>query len=88
MTTMTMTMMIFKQGAHFTKCSSVDPTTDLRTTNNRNYCNYSAITTEILKSSPSAIKKVRFHGRWVEVLLNLQSIAFIVSILKIEDTFY
>ena len=63
------------------------PTTDLHTTNNRNYYD-SPITMQIIKILTFSYKLISFHGRCVVVLLNLQSIAFIVSNLKIEDTFY
>ena len=64
------------------------PTTDLQTANNSgNY--YDSVTTmQMLQTLTFGCKLIRFHGRWVEVLLNLQSIAFIVSNPKIEETFY
>ena len=46
-------------------------------------------TMKILKKNLTfGFKLVRFHGRCVEVLLNLQTIAFIESNLKIEDIFH
>ena len=63
------------------KYSSVGPTTDLQTTYNRKY-NDSSITMQMLKKFSFGYKLVRCHGRCVEVLFNLQSIAFMVSNLQ------
>ena len=74
-------MMTFKRSPISFKYSSVGPTTDLQATYNRKY-NDSSISMHMSKKLTFRYKFVRFHGRCVEVMLNLQSIAFIVSNLQ------